>query len=332
MRNTATTFSIMALVLTLYVLDGWQTLAHGQASLVRKPVQELAETVSRTILRSGGRNAAEELAAMGGEAGVRRIVERALREGGEDTVTALVRLSRGHGVSVLHAADNAVNIPRLVRAVDELPETAVGPALRRLGAGAEGQALARVVERHGVAALRAEVAHPGIGGRLVSSLGGDSAPLVGRLSTDHAVGLARHADDIHRLPAARRDGVLRMLHQDAERMIAFMGRFLERNPGKVLFTGAATTIILANSERILGGDDLIFDAEGNPVLLPRQGTVERVLAPAVKTVLWFVLPLLSLGMAIWLAVRIWYLWQLYRLRLENERMRLLHAGVDNGNS
>lgn len=332
MQKMTTTWTIMALVLTLHVLDGWQSLTYAQASLVRKPVQELAETISRTILKSGGRNAAEKLAAIGGEVGVRRIVERALREGGEDTVNTLVRLSREHGVSALHAADNAVNIPRLVMAVDELPRTAVGSALRRLGAGAEGQALARIVDRHGIAALRAEVAHPGIGGRLVSTLGTDSAPLVGRLSTDHAVGLARHADDIHRLPATQQDGVLRILRQDAERMAAFMGRFLERNPGIVLFTGAATTIILANSERILGGDDLVFDGEGNPVLLPRQGTVERILAPTVNTVLWFVLPLLSLGTTIWLAVKIWYLWQFYRLRLESDRKKFLHAGMNNKGS
>lgn len=312
-------FVLAALVATVVGVDGGPREASAQAGVLRKPVQEMVEALGRAALGDGGRRAAQELASMGGEATVRRIVERTLREGGEDAVHNLVRLTRAHGPDTLRAADNAVSIPRLAQALGSLPDSAVGPALRRLGAGAEGRALARLADQHGASVLRAEVAHPGIGGRMVGALGVDTAAMIGRLPSDQAMHLARHAEDIARLPASQKEGVLRILHQDAGNMIRFMGRFAEQNPGKVLFTGAATTIILANSERILGGEEIFIDSDGLPIPVTRQGLPERIINPMLEQVLRTILPILALGLAIWLGIKLWFAWRLHRLRLEAAR-------------
>ena len=68
-----------------------------------------------------------------------------------------------------------------------------------------------------------------------------------------------------------------MLRNDTQRMVAFVGRFVEANPGKSLFTAATTAVILAEPDRILGGDEIVFDAEGNPVVVHRAGLAGRVL-------------------------------------------------------
>jgi hypothetical protein len=102
--------------------------------------------------------------------------------------------------------------------------------------------------------------------------------LASRLSTDQAIAIGRHADEIARLPAAQRRGVMAMLRSDTERVVGFLGRFVEANPGKTLFTVATTTVILAEPDRILGGDEIVFDADGNPILVHKSGLAERTLA------------------------------------------------------
>jgi hypothetical protein len=87
----------------------------------------------------------------------------------------------------------------------------------------------------------------------------------------------------------------------ARAFAAFVGRFVEKNPGKVLFTAASTPIILANSAAIFGDGEIVFDADGNvfrdangnPVrqnkgLIPRaaQGAGEAIKDPVQTTLYW----------------------------------------------
>ena len=88
---------------------------------------------------------------------------------------------------------------------------------------------------------------------------------------------AQHADDLAKLPASQRQSVLAILRSDTERMVGFMGRFAADNPGKVLFTAATTTVILAESDRILGGDEIVFEADGNPIVVTKAGLMGRTL-------------------------------------------------------
>ena len=51
---------------------------------------------------------------------------------------------------------------------------------------------------------------------------------------------------------------------------------VEKNPGKVLFTAAGTTLVLAESERFLGGDEIVFGKDGNPQVVSKPGLIGRM--------------------------------------------------------
>ena len=122
-----------------------------------------------------------------------------------------------------------------------------------------------------------ELQHRGVGLFFVRSFGDEGVELASKMTTDQAIVVARHADEIGKLPAAQKAGLLGMLKGNSQEMVAFMGRFVEANPGKVLFSVAATTVILAEPERILGGDEIVFDADGNPVLISKSGFADRAM-------------------------------------------------------
>lgn len=328
MRNTFASVIVgMVAVTVVASLAGPSTL-HGQATVIRKPAQEVIEALGRYISRTGGRELTKELAEFGGEAAVRRIAERSVREGGDDALNALVRTARSHGPDALRAADNAVNIPRMLRAVDELPEEMAGQAIRRLSAGADGRVLAETVEKFGSQALRAEIRHPGIGGNLVFHFGEDGATLASRTSRDQAITISRHADDIAKLPDTPRTGVLRMLREDTDRATSFIGRFIENNPGKVLFTAAATPVILANADKLLGGDgDMVIGPDGEPIYVPRPGLVERTVMSVVRQVLAIILPLLAIALACWLGPKLWFHYRLKKVQHQAAATQVPHATI-----
>mgnify|MGYP006427081089 CR=1 FL=1 len=313
------------------IFDWGSATAYGQGSLIRKPAQEVTEALGRYFSRTGGREITQELVEFGGEAAVRRVAERAFREGGDDALNALVRTARSHGPDALRAADNAVNIPRLLRAVDDLPEEMASQAIRRLSAGAEGRLLAETVERFGAQALRAEVRHPGIGGNLVRHLGDDGVAFASQASRQQAITISRHADDIARLPDTQRAGVLRILREDFDRGVAFMARFIENNPGKVLFTAATTTVVLANADKVLGGDgdgEIVIGPDGEPVYVPKPGLVDRIVGSAVQQILAIILPILALAGAIWLGVKIWFHYRLTKLKYQVDAIGLSSKSMD----
>ncbi len=309
--------AILGFVCFDQVGPGQQEPAHAGLA---GPARQGMETIIRTISGKGS-NAVLELAEFGGEAGVRRISERAAREGGDEALGGLARLVDSHGVDALRAADNAVNIPGLIRAMNDLPNELTGPALRRLS-GSEGRALAEMVERYGSAALRAEATHPGIGIRSMSSLGRDGAELIVRMNRDQAVTFGRHLDDIAKLPALQKQGIVELLYRDMERMAVFMGRFIENNPGKVLFTVSATAVILDNSGRFLGDGHIAFDAEGNPYFVASPGLFERALQSMIMPFVKIAAIIFGLFISLRLGLSLWY--SIRRSRKKYEEF--LHAG------
>lgn len=302
----------------LAVLVAFQTpfgpVCQAQAT-IGGPVRHSVETLMKTLVKKSPRGA-PELAEAGGEVGVRRVVERALREGGDEASAGLTRLTAEHGVDAMRAADNAVNIPGFIKAVDELPQDMAGPALRRLS-GSQGRTLADMVERYGSSALRAEVKHPGIGVRAMQNLGEEGADLVAKMNNHQAVTVGRHLNDIGRLPADQKRGILKLLHQDLERMVVFLGRFIENNPEKVLFTASATTVVLAKSDELLGGAEIAYDSEGKPHVVAKPGTIDRLTQPMLDTFLPSIAVVLVLALFMSLGIRIWFYYR--RRKKEHEQ-------------
>jgi hypothetical protein len=245
-------------------------------------------SVARAIMKYFGKEGTEEateyLARQGGRELAERVSAAAMREGGQEAADQVARLAANYGPEALTALSSAPQVGPLLSALGELPESQVGAALARLSAGTGGRELAETVGRVGSSALRSELKHPGVGGMLARTLGGDGAELATKLSSDQAIAVARHAEDLAALPTAQRNGVLAMMRTDAERMVGFLGRFAAENPGKTLFTAATTTIVLAESERILGGDEIVFDAEGNPIVVSKAGIVGRTMESGGKAI------------------------------------------------
>ncbi|WP_182868981.1 hypothetical protein [Stieleria mannarensis] len=287
--------------------------------------------VARAIMKYFGKEGTEEateyLARQGGRELAERVGAAAVREGGQEAAEQVSRLASKYGPEALSALDNAPELAPLLAALDELPESQVRGALARLSAGSAGRELAQTVGRVGVSALKSELKHPGVGGMLARTLGDDGAELATKLTSDQAIAVGRHADDLAALPSAPRQGVLALLRNDTERMVAFMGRFAADNPGKTLFTAATTTIVLAESERILGGDEIVFDAEGNPIVVSKAGIAGRTmkaggeaiahvsvnyLQPLLLTVIAFVVTFATL----FLLLKLWHAHQREKLVTE----------------
>jgi putative intracellular protease/amidase len=244
----------------------------------------IARSIIKYFGKEGTQEATEYLARQGGRELAERVATAALRQGGEEAAEQVSRLAAKYGPEALTALDNAPQIGPVLAALDELPASQVRAALTRLSAGSAGRELAETVGRVGSSALRSELKHPGVGGMLARTLGDDGAELATNLSTDQAIAVARHADDMAALPTPQRNGVLALLRNDAERMVGFLGRFAADNPGKTLFTAATTTIVLAESERILGGDEIVFDADGNPIVVTKAGIAGRTMEAGGKAV------------------------------------------------
>lgn len=290
------------------------------SSILREPVEWLLRQAGKAIGKRGVREMAEALADVGGRELAERVARRLIREGGEEALERAGRLAAKHGPDLLQAIDNAPSAGAVLRLLDELPEQEARAAVRRL-AGVGGPRLIRAYERLGVSVVRAEVRHPGVGARLVELLGDDGLRLAQRLDSADAVTVAQHVDDIAVLPPHLRDGVVGLLYRDTKKMVQWMGRFVQQNPGKTLFTVATTTVLLTNPDAVLGGGEIVYDAEGNPVAVHKPSLLERIfdtltqpLLGPINDLLRFVAVLLGLFAAAWLSIKIWFIYRVERAK------------------
>ena len=281
----------------------------------------VGSTVAKAVLKFFGKESAEEgaeyLAKSSSKEMIERITSTATREGGEASVEQVSRIVGKHGPEALSALDNAPSIAPVLSALDEIPQTQVKSALSKLAAGTTGRELAEAVGKHGTKALSSELKHPGIGMMLVRALGDDGAELAAKMTTDQAIVVGRHLDELAKLPTTQRGKIVAMFRNDTESMVRFAGDFVKANPGKSLFTVAATTVVLAEPERILGGDEIVFDADGNPIVVSKKGiagrSIEATGAAAkhisdgyVKPVFTMALVFIGAFFALWLCIKLWH--------------------------
>lgn len=302
----------------------------GAAALSAPAVAtSVGKAIAKYFGKDGAEQATEYLTSASGKQVLARVSASAAKQGGDEAVEQVARLAGKYGPDALAALDNSGAILPVVRALDELPADQVTAALTRLAAGAPGRELAEATGRFGVAALRTELQHPGVGLVIVRSLGEEGAQLASKLSTEQAIAIGRHADAIAKLPAGQKSGVLAMIRNDTERMVTFVGRFVEANPGKTLFTVATTTVILAEPERILGGDEIVFDADGNPIVVRKAGLAGRSIDAAgeaaehvseryIRPVYMAIMAFLGTFAALWASIKLWH-----AHRRERARSKLL---------
>lgn len=260
--------SLSALAITWGVFVLASPTVHAQGAVAARVAAEIAEQLAQ----KGSTQAARELAQMGGEVAVREVLEQAEKEGGEALVKALADHAGKYGIVAIQAAKGS---PRaVIAAVDKLPKDLAEKGLQAIAR--EPQVMQKLVSETGQEALEAAARHPGIGSKIAQTLGKEGAETAAKLSDDAAMALARHADDIAKLPAAERTGLLAAMRTQTARAL----KFLEKHP-KTLLTAAAVTAFIAGKDELLG-------TSGAP------GFLERMFAQPVRTVGYVIAGLLAL--------------------------------------
>lgn len=262
----------------------------------------LLKGLGKFLGKEAAEGSAEKLAKGVSQEAADRIATRLLKEGGEQAVDRAAELTAKHGPDVIRALDSTTNPAAILKALDDLPIPAdVGKAATKLAAGEAGEELAGLTTKYGSRMLSAEIKHPGLASTYAKSLGDDGLELSLKLNRNQALEIGRHLDDISKLPPELRSQVLVLARESPEGFAKMTRDFVQKHPGKVLFTVAATTVILANPQAILG------DAE-NPGWLERgfELAADRTLTPVVTAALWVLVPFLALY-ASWKLYRVWRL-------------------------
>lgn len=217
-----------------------------------------------TISRIAGREVSEEYAQgivsryakeLGPEL-LERIQGRLLREGGEAMLTESAELAVKYGPDVLRALDNSTNPNLVLKWINEVPSDEVLAIVRRLSAGSVGRELGELGSKSGISVIRAEAKHPGVAIAYARKLPKEWVETTLDLSTDQAMILGKHIDDLALLPPSQQKQLLELCRTKPTKFLSYVEDFVQKNPGKVLFTASATTILIANSRQLFGDERL----------------------------------------------------------------------------
>lgn len=243
----------------------------AQQVAVASPASALLKALGRYVpgkaLKEGGELLGREV----GEEVVDRVATRVVREGGEESLEQVTKLVAVHGPEVVRAIDNAPDAMPVLKALNGLPAEDVAAAATRLAAGKTGRELAEITVQRGTAALSAEVAHPGVGARIVRVWGDDGADLAGRLSRDEAITLGQHVDDLATVTPTQRKQLLAVIKEHHDRFFQWLGGFIADNPGSSIGSATFLAVFLPNAERILGGDEVVIGPDGEPRVVRKSG-------------------------------------------------------------
>jgi hypothetical protein len=205
------------------------------APAVRAIARELAEVL--------GQRSARELAEAGGEAAVREVVEKAASEGGEQLAREVAAFGQRYGAQSLKAFGHAP--AAMTQAMKKVPAEFAEGAMR--AAAREPQAIAKLAGTVGEDALIVAAKHPGVGVDIASKLGSEGCAVARQLSTPEAIRLARLGDDLARLPAAERAGLLTRISRAPAKVIDY----LEKHPS-VLKSAASVAVAYVAIDGLLG--------------------------------------------------------------------------------
>ena len=293
-------------LLALCLLLGSRLSAPAQQAWLAKAAKELVET----IVSKGGQQAAKELAEIGGEAFAREALEQAAKEGGESLARKLAAQTIEHGPAFLKVAKSS---PReFLAAFDEL-----GPVLQKGATQAitrEPDLMASLFLKFGKDALTAAAAHPGVGTRVVESLGRPGAELLSKVSEDQAIQLSRLSSQLAKVPEAEKQTLMDAISEAPGKVLDF----LEKHP-KVMLTGAGVASFVAAKKELLGGAEVIVDKDGVAHVVAKPGFLERTWQQTTNT---FHAPLagiiLIVGLVIlaWAAIKLWGIYRIERVRVQ----------------
>lgn len=229
-------------ILAFFCLLSFHAPLLAQGGAVVRAAEELGEV----LLRKGGSEAATELAKVGGQKAVQELMEQAMKEGGEALMKQTTQMVEKHGILALKALHGAPGV--VVKAVDGIPAELAENGLRALAS--QPAAMQAMVKEFGSTALETAAKHPGLAGPVSGSLGREGLDIARQVTTQEATLLARHADDIAKLPAAERSAVMDLIKRSPGKVLSWM----ERHP-KLLMAGSATTAVVLARKELFGEGD-----------------------------------------------------------------------------
>jgi hypothetical protein len=297
---------IRAMAIVLAMLASAITL-DAQSGAVAKLARELIEQVAK----KGGKEAAEELARMGGETAVKEVLEKAAREGGEELAQKVTRYATEYGAAVVEGA--RVSPAKFITAFEGLQPAVRQGALQAIRR--EPEMMSALVADFGQDALVIGARHPGVGPQLLRKLGPQGAGLLQELSTDQAIQLGRLSKGIAAAGVSQRSELLALIRQAPGRVLDI----LERHP-RILATTAALGAFLAVKDKFLGGSEVVLDKDGKPVVVTHTGVAERVVK-VFQQPLTAILLVVGAALAFWAAIRLWAVFRLNRLRVAEAEKR-----------
>ncbi len=285
----------------------------AQVTIVRETVEQVIKRIGSRL----GSEAAEEVIQKFGKEGMEVLLEKALKEGGEEGMKRTAKVVGEYGLQALRILKDSPMV--IVKALDDLPADLVKPALGALERNSE--LMIPLVTKYGGKALQLELSHPGVGGKVLSSLGDDAIDIGRRLSTDEMIKLSRHVDDIAKLPAVDRSALLAAMKKTPTRILDE----LEKHP-KVLYTSAGLIAVIASKDSLLGkgGTKKNKNSDGSETEEP-NGIVDRALDRLLKQFerpLAYILLGVGVIIMLWIAQSVWSSYQRNRLKTELERVKV----------
>jgi hypothetical protein len=288
---------------------------HAQVAVVAPAVREGArELIDAALGRFAARDAAaalgDEVAKLGGKTAVEELSTRIAEDGGDAALGRAAHYIEEFGPAALTTLEKIPHPARVLEALDDLSPEEARRAIGYLGR-ADGGPLAEATKRFGVAALKLELKHPGIGAKIAGDLGADGIAVAKQLPTDRAIVLARKSSEIAALPEAQRTALLVQAARHASDFVDF----LESHP-RFVFTAAATTVLLEEKDRIFGGTRIALDAHGVPVAVVTPGLFERLFQTTFAGLQNAILAPVGLAIALlvggWGAIKLLFLYRRHR--------------------
>jgi len=312
--------SCLAKFVTCCLISVFLLSMSGCGAVAKEATVGPGGVVLKALARFFGKESIEEvseqLAKVGGKELFERAASKIASEGGEELAGRVATQTLKHGPEILRAIDNVpVSTKTILNALDEIPPEQVVAASRRLAAGKEGVEVASSVAKYGANALRTELAHPGIGSKLIRAFGDDGAEMVVGLSDDYAVALARHSEELAVLPAAQRKSILEMINKDKDAFFRWLGDFVFKNPGKIVFSTATAATLIA-SPSLLIEEVTEFGPDGKPTRTTKTGPLNKpgeaigkaVAKPLGSTLNWLGL-VFVLAVGAFAAIKLWGQWK-----------------------
>ena len=270
-------------------------------------VSEAAEQAIKMINKLLGHEAAEEVSRKFGKEGVEIIMDRALREGGNEAVQRTVKIIGENGIQAIRVLKNSP--VTVARALEELPSALVKPALWTLERDPE--LMISLASKYGGKALEIEITHPGVGGIVLKSLGDEAFEVGKKLSTDEMTRLARYSNDIAKLPTADRFKLLDALKRAPGHILGE----LEKHPKVLLTAGGVVTMLGVTHQITKAINEQQFDKDGNPQDPGLMRYLKWMFDP-IRNILVWVIGLMGIIFIVRAAFPLWTAWKRSRSQVD----------------